>query len=150
MTTLKTHRFSVDVRWTGDRRTQVSAAGKPKLTVATPPEFRGGAEGVWSPEDLFVAAVASCYVLTLAAIAERRSVPLRALEVRSAGYVTQRPDRRIGFVAVDLEVSLETDPGWETMARGVAQDAEQACLVTASLDTPLRIAVDVTATLAAA
>jgi organic hydroperoxide reductase OsmC/OhrA len=150
MTTLKTHRFPVDVRWTGGRLTEVTAAGKPSLTVATPPEFRGGVEGVWSPEDLFVAAVASCYVVTLASVAERRSVPLRALEVRSAGYVTQRADGRFGFIAVDLEISLRTDPGWERQARDAAHDAERACLVAASLDTPVRVAVEVTAAPAAA
>jgi hypothetical protein len=36
------------------------------------------------------------------------------------------------------------------MARGAAQDAEQACLVAASPDTPVRVAVEVTAAPAAA
>ena len=30
----------------------------PSLTVATPPEFKNGVPGVWSPEDLLVASAA--------------------------------------------------------------------------------------------
>jgi organic hydroperoxide reductase OsmC/OhrA len=138
------------VRWKGGRVSDASANGKPALTVATPPEFRGGVDGVWSAEDLLVAAVASSYVDTLASIAEQRSVPLHALEVRSAGYVTRRPDGRFGFIAVDLEIRLETDQGWEASARAAAHDAERASVVAASLDTPLRVAVEIAAAPAAA
>lgn len=143
MTTMKTQRFPVDVRWTGGQLTRVSASGKPELTVATPPEFRGGIEGVWSPEDLLVGSVASCYAVTLAAIAERRGLPLRTLEVRGAGDVTRRLDGRFCFTVVELEVILETDPGHEAEARFAAEAAEQACLVATSLDTPVHVEVDV-------
>jgi organic hydroperoxide reductase OsmC/OhrA len=149
MTTLKTHRFPVDVHWQGDKLTVASVSGKHDLKVATPPEFLGGVPGVWSPEDLFVAAVATCYAVTLAGIAARRSVPLSALDVRSAGFVTQRRDGHYGFVAVELDVSLETVAGWENEARGAALDAEEACLVGASLDTPVHVSVDVRAAAAA-
>jgi organic hydroperoxide reductase OsmC/OhrA len=150
MTTLKTQCFPVDVLWTGGPVTEVTAAGKPELRVATPPEFRGGVEGVWSPEHLVVAAVASCYVTTLVSIAERRDVPLDAVEVRGAGYMTLRPDGRFGFIAVDLEVSLQTKPGREDHVRSIARDAEHACLVAASLDLPVRVALEVSASPVAA
>jgi peroxiredoxin-like protein len=149
MATYKTHRFPLDVRWAGGRLTSVSVAGKPELQVATPPEFKGGIEGVWSPEDLFVGAAATCYAVTLVAVAERRGVPLRALRVGAAGEVTQRPDGRFGFTVIELDVALTTDPGREADARDVAVAAEQACLVTASLDTPVRLALDVRAAFAA-
>jgi organic hydroperoxide reductase OsmC/OhrA len=108
MTTVKAHRFPVSIHWLSGRLTEATVAGKPDLQVATPPEFRGGIEGVWSPEDLLVAAAASCYAVTLVAVAERRKVPLLRLDVRGTGHVTQRDDGRFGFVAIELEVSLET------------------------------------------
>ena len=150
MTTLKTHRFPVDVRWLEGKRTVASVPGKQTLEVATPPQFQGGVEGVWSPEDMFVGAVATCYTVTLVSMMRRRNAPLRALEVRSSGDVSQRSDGRYGFVVVDLEVSLETDAGFETEARGAAVDAEQACLAAASLDTPVNLAVQVRTSAAAA
>jgi organic hydroperoxide reductase OsmC/OhrA len=105
---------------------------------------------VWSPEDMFVGAVATCYTVTLVSMMRRRNAPLRALEVHSLGDVGQRYDGRYGFVAVDLEVKLETDAGFEIEARGAAVDAEQTCLVAVSLDTPVNLAVQVRTAAAAA
>jgi organic hydroperoxide reductase OsmC/OhrA len=97
----------------------------------------------WSPEDLFVAATATCYLVTLVGVAERRGVPLRALGVRAAGDAAQRLDGRFGFVSVDLDVMLETDPGREGDARSAAEEAERRCLVAASLATPVLVALDI-------
>ena len=150
MTRLKTHRFPVDVRWLDGKLTLASVPGKAPLPVATPPEFQGGIEGVWSPEDLFVGAVATCFTVTLVSAARRRNVPVRALEVRSFGDVTRRPDGRFGFVAVELMVELETDAGHEGEAQGALLDAEESCLVAVSLDTPVSVHAHVTAAAAAA
>lgn len=150
MTTVKTQRFPVDVRWQGGQRTRISAPGKPELQVATPPAFRGVVAGVWSPEELLVGSIASCYAGTLAAIAKRRALPLRGLEVHGAGDVTRRLDGRLDFSGVELEVVLETNPGHEADARFAAKVAEQVCLVSAALDTPVHVEVDVRATPAAA
>ena len=46
--------------------------------------------GVWSPEDLLVAAVTSCYTVTLVALAERRELPLHTLHVSATGHLTAR------------------------------------------------------------
>jgi organic hydroperoxide reductase OsmC/OhrA len=150
MERVKTHRFPVDVRWLEGKLTIASVPGKEPLEVATPPEFQGGIEGVWSPEDLFVSAVATCYTVTLISAARRRGVPVRELQVRSFGDVSRRPDGSFGFVAVELAVELETDAGHEGEARGAALDAEGTCLVAASLDTPVHVHANVTAAAAAA
>jgi len=81
MTVFKDHRFPVAVHWVGERLTLASAPGKADLQVATPPEFHGGIAGVWNPEDLLVASTAACFAVTLAAVAERRHLPLRDLDV---------------------------------------------------------------------
>jgi len=150
MERLKTHRFPVDVRWLDGKLTLASVPGKAPLPVATPPEFQGTYEGVWSPEDLFVGAVATCFTVTLVSAARRRHVPLRKLVVRSFGDVTRRADGRFGFVVVELVVELETDDGFEGEADGAVLDAEQSCLVAASLDTPVRVHATVTAAAKAA
>ena len=80
MSITKDFRYKVGVAWEGDRITSVSSPDKPDLTVATPPEFKGGVPGVWSPEDLLVASVASCFAVTLIAVAarERNRAPDRS------------------------------------------------------------------------
>lgn len=143
MASAKAYEFPVSVRWAGGRVVRAAAAGKPELEVATPPEFKGGVERVWSPEDLLVVSAASCYTVTLAAVAERRGVPLRSLEVSGSGRVTQRPDGRFGFTRIDLDVTLETEPGCQEEARNAAEAAERGCLVAVSLDLPVRLSLDV-------
>jgi organic hydroperoxide reductase OsmC/OhrA len=145
MSTAKTYDFPVGVHWLDGRLTRASATGKPALEVATPPEFKHGIPGVWSPEDLLVASVASCFAVTLVAVAERRAVPLRGLDVGAAGTVTQRPDGRFGFTEVVLDVVLRTDAGFEAEAADAAEAAELGCLMVASVDFPVRVELDVQA-----
>jgi len=143
--TAKSYEFPLDVRWLGGRRTIASVAGKGDLEVATPPEFKGGIAGVWSPEDLFVGSVAACFAVTLVGVAERRDVPLRALDVSANGVVTQRHDGRFGFTEVALKVELRTDPGFEEQAADAADAAKAGCLVAASVDLPVRLELAVRA-----
>jgi organic hydroperoxide reductase OsmC/OhrA len=121
MSVLKDFRFQVDVDHPTGKTVRLTAPGKPELEIATPPEFRGGVPNVWSPEDLLVAAVASCYALTLAAVFERRAVPLHELAVAGAGHMTKRADGGFGFVVVELGVTLTTDEGRENEAQKAAR-----------------------------
>ncbi len=143
MSITKDFRFRVGVEWEGGRLTSVSSPEKSVLEVATPPEFRGGLPGIWSPEDLLVASVASCYSVTLAAIAERREIPLYALHVSGTGHVTGRDDGSFGFVAIELTAALRTDPELLEAAASAAHQAERACLISMALDVPVHVEVAV-------
>ena len=66
MSVMKEMQFPVSVRWRGGQIAHAHARGKYPLALATPPEFRSGLAGYWTPEDLFVTSVASCFALTLA------------------------------------------------------------------------------------
>jgi len=141
MSITKDFRYEVGVAWEGDRMTSVTSPDKPELTVATPPEFKNGVPGVWSPEDLLVASVASCYAVTLVAVAERRDLPLHDLHVSGTGHLTKRDDGRFGFVAIELTATIKTDePALDAIQR-TARYAERACLVTMALDVPVHIEV---------
>jgi organic hydroperoxide reductase OsmC/OhrA len=143
MSVVKAHRFPVSVHRVAGRLTRASAEGKPDLQVATPPEFRGGIAGVWSPEDLLVASVSACYSVTLAAVAEARALPLRAADVRGVGHVEKREDGRFGFTVIELTVELETTPGRIHDAELVAEQAERLCFVAAALEVPVHVEVHV-------
>jgi organic hydroperoxide reductase OsmC/OhrA len=144
-TTAKAYDFPLTVRWVSGRRTLASAPGKHDLEVATPPEFKGGVAGVWSPEDLLVAATGSCFVVTLLAVAERRGIPLHRLEVDASGHVTRRNDGTFGFTEVVVRASVETESGFEHDLREATEIAERGCLVANSVDFPVRVEVDLRA-----
>jgi len=113
--------------------------------VATPPEFKNGVAGVWSPEDLLVASVASCYAVTLVAVAEQRDLPLRDLHVSATGHLTIRDDGRLGFVAIELTVDALTDEASIDVVERTAHYAERACLVSMALDVPVHLNIAVRA-----
>jgi organic hydroperoxide reductase OsmC/OhrA len=146
-TTEKAYGFPVAVRWLSGRRTVASVHGKDDLEVATPPEFRGGLAGVWSPEDLLVASVGSCFALTLVAVAERRGIPLRSLEIDARGHLTRRTDGAFGFTEAVVHAIVETEVGFEHDVRDSVEAVELGCLVANSVDFPVRVEVDVHAPL---
>lgn len=141
MSITKDYRYKVGVAWEGDRITSVSSPGKPELEVATPPEFKGGVPDVWSPEDLLVASVASCYAVTLVAVAERRDLPLHGLHVSGTGHLTARDDGQFGFVVIELTVSVRTQELSLEAVEKAARYAERACIVSMALDIPVHVEV---------
>jgi organic hydroperoxide reductase OsmC/OhrA len=145
MSVMKEIQFPVSVRWRGGRLAHADADGKERLQLATPPEFRGGLAGYWSPEDLLVAATASCFVLTLAAVAERCEAPLLDATVTATGHMSRRDDHRFGFTVVELNVVLETVPGGENAVRAAAAAAGERCLIEQALDVPVHVDVEVKA-----
>jgi organic hydroperoxide reductase OsmC/OhrA len=139
MSITKDFRYKVDVAWDGDRITTVTSTDKPDLAVATPPEFKNGVEGVWSPEDLLVAAVASCFAVTMVAVAERRDLPLYELDVTGTGHLTKRDDGRFGFVAIELTAHMQTAELSVEALSHAAKYAERACLISMALDVPVHV-----------
>jgi organic hydroperoxide reductase OsmC/OhrA len=145
MSIVKALRFPVSVQLRDVTEATASALGKPELEIAVPPEFRGGVEGVWSPEDLLVASTASCFAVTLSAIAERLHVPVLSLEVSGTGHVSRRDDGRFGFVAIEIDATLETTAAFEAAAGPAVELAKERCLVSRALDIPVHVGVEVRA-----
>jgi organic hydroperoxide reductase OsmC/OhrA len=142
---IKDHRFGVAAARLAPHSLRLTAAGKPPLQVATPAGFRGGIPGLWSPEDLLVAAVASCFALTLDSVARARTLNLGDVAIEATGHVTRRAEGRLGFVVVELLVDLTVEGGAEAEAESAARDAHRACLVAHALDVPVELELRVRA-----
>jgi organic hydroperoxide reductase OsmC/OhrA len=140
---MKEMQFPVSLRWRGGRLARADAPDKESLELATPPEFRSGLHGYWSPEDLLVTATASCFVLTLAALAERHDAPLLDASVTATGHMSHRDDGRFGFTVIEIDAALETVAGGEEAVRAAAKAAEARCLITHALDVPVHVAISV-------
>ena len=143
MSVMKEMQFPVSVRWRGGRVAQARARGKEGLALATPPEFRSGLAGYWTPEDLLVTSAASCFALTLAAVAERQDAPLVDAAVTATGHMSRRDDGRFGFTVIEVDAVLKTIPGGEDAVRAAAAEAESRCFVSDALDVPVHIAVTI-------
>ncbi len=139
----KEFHFPLAVEWLGERRVRARAEGKPAIEIATPPVFRGTDPTVWSPEELLVAAAASCLAVTFSGLAARDRLTYTKLKVNGDGLVGRRADGRFGFTRLLLWLEFETETGQAEQARELAERAEATCLVSVSLDLPVETVIEV-------
>lgn len=121
----------------------------PVLRSLPPREFDGPGNR-WSPETLFVAAMADCYVLTFRAIAAVCRLRWTALTCEVEGTVG-RVDRATQFTGfrlrARLEVPADSDPD---EARLLLTRAKHACLISNSVRAPALLDADIVVNLAGA
>ncbi len=116
----------------------LSAPALPDLRVAPPSDF-GGPGDAWSPEHLLMAAVEACLLLTLRAVARASRIEFTALELSGEGTV-DRADGVTRFTEIVLRPRLTLAAGTSReQALRVLEKSEKACLVSASLVTPIRL-----------
>lgn len=131
---MEQHHYPVGVTWESGKQGRAgSPDGLPAVTVASPPEF-GGPGGLWSPEHLFVAALASCYMTTYLAIAERSRLEVAGLAVPAEGRLVQGEDRRYSIDRVVLRPVIRIrDEADREKAERIAHKSEEVCLITRSV-----------------
>jgi lipoyl-dependent peroxiredoxin len=142
----KEFHFPVSAQWIGERRVAARVEGKHSVEITPPPEFRGTDPTTWSPEDLFVAAAASCLAVTFTGLASRGGLTYTSLDVHGDGVAGTRSDRRFAFTRLLLEFEVSVAAGDEAKARELAEQAEATCLVSASLDLPVEVLIEVRTT----
>ena len=133
----KEFEFPVTAEWVAGRRVAAKVEGKEPIEIAPPPVFRGTDPSAWSPEDLLVAAAASCLAVTFTGLADRDGLAYEGLKVDATGICGRRDDGRFGFTRLALRLEVETDPSDAARARTLAEKADETCLVSASLDLPV-------------
>lgn len=116
----------------------VSVAGIPELRTAPPADFDGPGDA-WSPEHLLMAAVETCFLFTLRAVARGSKVEFTSLQLMGEGTV-DRKDGATRFTEIVLRPRLTLPAGADReRAMRVLEKSEKACLVSASLSTPVRL-----------
>jgi peroxiredoxin-like protein len=138
----KVFRFENDVRWKSGRQATVCAPGKPDFETSSPPEFKGEA-GLWSPEDLFVASVNLCTLLTFVAFAERKGLQLADYESAAEG-VLEFVNGNYRFTEIILHphvsVKSQSDVG---PAREILDAAHRSCLISNSITAAVKVFPDI-------
>ncbi len=120
----------------------LSAAGLSDLRTAPPPEFDGPGDA-WSPEQLLVAAVESCFLFTLRAVAAASKLKFTALELSGQGRL-ERKEGATRFTEIVLRPLLTLPAGGDSAAAERAvEKAKKACFVTASLTASVRLETEI-------
>lgn len=138
----KSFTYTVDTTWESGRQGMLRSDSKPGMQVASPPEFKG-VPGLWTPEDLFVAAVDTCQMTTFLALAARAQLPLVSYTSNATG-VLEFTDGGYRFTRVRLEpkIVVEATATREAVEQ-LVRDAHRACLVARSLRCEIEVAPDI-------
>lgn len=140
MSEVKEHLYDVDLEWKEGRIGEMTSHKlKDSIKVATPPEFPGGVEGIWSPEHLYVASVSSCFMTTFTAIAEYSKLTFEKLSVPATGVMSNETGK---FTITEITLNpklLISDENQKDKALRILQKAEEACLITRSIKTEVKL-----------
>lgn len=125
--------YRTHATWTMRRRGIVAAGDVPRtINFSSPPEFQGE-PGLWTPEHLLVASVATCFLATFRAIAENSRLQVVHLEVEAEGLL-EKQEGGFRFTRVLIRPALAiADAADEERARKMLEKAERACLISRSL-----------------
>jgi len=136
------HRFETKVVWKSGKEGTINARRDPEIRVATPPEF-GGPPDAWSPLELLVASLTSCYMSTFMNIADKRNLKARSFEADGVGLVDATPEG-LRFTRIDVAVRVVVDD--EDMAekvRAAQEPLKKLCPVARGLNFPVNLKMDV-------
>jgi organic hydroperoxide reductase OsmC/OhrA len=109
---VRPHHYAARLRWGGDtgdaamsypaysRSYTIESAGKPSLSGSADAHFRGDASK-YNPEDLLVASLSACHLLSYLAVCSRAGITVTAYEDDARGEMTLI-DGKIRFREVTL------------------------------------------------
>ncbi|MGB9663639.1 MAG: OsmC family protein [Ignavibacteria bacterium] len=127
------HFYEVNLKWTEQKKGMLTSNGLPDIEVATPPQFSGGHEGIWSPEHLFVSSVAVCIMTTFLAIAELSKLEFLSYESRAVGKLEKVENKYlITEITVEPVIVIKYEKDFERAER-IIYKAEANCLISNSI-----------------
>ena len=140
----KTFTYHTYLNWVGNRAGMLHSKGKPEFQVASPPEFKGE-DGVWSPEDLFVASVDICTMTTFIAFSQHKNLPLVSYNTHAEGLL-EFTDGKYQFTKIVLwpTIVVETEDAIEP-AKKTLEDAHKSCFVSNSIKSTVVVEPHITA-----
>lgn len=136
------HLYTVSSAGSAAGNLTARADNLPDITVAPPTGF-GGPGDQWSPEDLFMASIANCFVLSFRAIASASKLEWHTIECESEG-VLDKIERKILFTKVSSKVKLTIPNGEDRdKAEKLLNKAEDSCLISNSISCEAHIEIEI-------
>lgn len=144
------HEYSATLVWEGNtgegtarydaysRRYRVSIEGKGELEGSADPSFRGD-PALHNPEDLLLASLSACHMLTYLALCAQRGIKVLSYVDSATGRMQVDRDGGGRFEEVVLRPEI-TIQGSEQLARATElhERANKLCFIAASCNFPIR------------
>lgn len=135
--------YRTAVKWTEQKKGTITCEGKPDIQVATPPEFKGH-EGIWSPEDLYVASANICLMTTFLAVAERAGLTFTSYHCEAEGRL-ELVEGKFQVTVITLRPQIALQSGSDAAkAKELIEKAEANCLISNSMKTRITLEPTIT------
>ena len=146
---LAEHSYNVSLRWTGNlgtgtsgyreysRENEVTAEGLPLLPGTADPTFHGQKDR-WNPEQLLLAALSQCHMLSYLHMAVKAGVMVTAYEDAAEGFLRLNRDGTGEYTSAVLRprVTVATHADLDKAGELHAQ-ASAACFIARSVNFPV-------------
>jgi organic hydroperoxide reductase OsmC/OhrA len=142
------HHYAVRVLWQGNRGSGTSGYreygrehlvtidGKPALHGSSDVPFRGTPDR-WNPEDLLLASLAQCHMLSYLHVATSHGIVVTDYQDDAVGTMRQTGDGGGHFVSVTLRPRVTIAGGDPAIADGLHAEASQKCFIASSVNFPV-------------
>ena len=139
-----THQFEARTLWrkgaagVTPSNHRIEFTGRPAIEASAAPQYRGDPARV-NPEELFLAALASCQMLTYLALAARAGIDILAYDDHAQATLAIA-DRKMRITEVRLRPHITLAAGAdEAKARALVEAAHDGCFIANSVACAVRV-----------
>ena len=145
----KVHEYASRLVWEGNkgdgtanyatygRQYRISVVGKPDLVGSADKSFLGEPDKQ-DPEDLFLASLSSCHLLSYLALCAKNKISVTAYEDEASGTLSLTPDGGGKFDEVILRPRVTIASGDLALATKLHEKAHHLCFIANSVSCPVR------------
>ena len=142
------HRYSVDLEWLGNRGTGTSGyrdygrehvvrtEGAPAIEGSADRAFHGDTAR-WNPEELLLAALSQCHLLSYLHVAVLHGVVVEEYADAATGVLELTSDGGGHFTSATLNPVVTISAGDPHLARAIHAEASAKCFIASSVNFPV-------------
>lgn len=145
----RTHRYRVEVEWTGnsgegtaryrgyERTHRLTGVGKPPIAGSSDPSFLGD-PACWNPEELLIGSLAACHQLWYLGLCANEGIVVTAYRDEVEGEMAEESDGAGQFRSVTLRPRVTIGAGCDVdRAIALHERAHQMCFIARSVNFPV-------------
>ena len=149
------HHYAIGIEWRGNRgtgtsgykaygrETELTAAGKHPIQGSSDRVFHGNADR-WNPEELLLAALSECHLLSYLHVAASNGIVVTAYTDAATGTMEQTADGGGRFTSATIRPRVTISSGDPALALALHEEASRKCFIAASINFPLHHEPEIT------
>jgi organic hydroperoxide reductase OsmC/OhrA len=143
------HEYQLETQWQGNQGTGTSgyktysrahivrAKGKPDIHGSSDKAFHGDVER-WNPEELLIAALSQCHMLSFLHVAQAAGVVVESYRDHASGVLETSVDGSGRITEVILRPTIEISEGDQAALPALHHKASELCFIANSVNFPVR------------